>query len=58
MKTENPTEIAESPIHPPSFGVRALCAAFLIAPVCLGAYLWLLSRPVEPLLTLVDAGSR
>jgi hypothetical protein len=58
MKNQNSIENPKTPIHPPSFGVRALCAAFLLAPVCLGAYLWVLSRPVNTLFTFVNTGSQ
>ena len=58
MKNENCLKNAKSPVNPPGFGVRALCAAFLIAPVCLGAYLWLLSRPAQILYTLVQTDPR
>lgn len=58
MKNENSLENSKSPINSPGFGVRALCAALLIAPICLGGYLWFLSRPVEPVVTLVQASTR
>jgi hypothetical protein len=52
MKHQNTNENAKSRINPPGFGVRALCAAFLCAPVCLGAGLWLFSRSAHFLSTL------
>ena len=41
-------------IHPPGPGVRALCAAFLMAPVILGAVLFIQSQHFDTLWTRLD----
>jgi hypothetical protein len=50
IRAEKPNKIA----NPPDPGVRALCAAFLVFPVALGAFLAVQSQHFDTLWTRFD----